>query len=67
MCEFCKEQFPIEMRYGKFAIRKVSNKHVIACQINKCPPFAACCSKNIRVEMLMEITYCPICGRKLLV
>ena len=65
MCEFCEEKFPIITHYGKFKIDKLSNKPVITCDLNKCPPFAVCSSKDINVEMVMEIAHCPICGRKL--
>nr|DAU76926.1 MAG TPA: Rad50 zinc hook motif [Caudoviricetes sp.] len=27
--------------------------------------FAVCSSKDMNVEMVMKIAYCPICGRKL--
>lgn len=65
MCEFCEGKFPITTHYGKFKIDKLSNKPVITCDLNKCPPFAVCSSKDMNVEMVMEIAYCPICGRKL--
>ena len=65
MCEFCEEKFPIITHYGKFKIDKLSNKHIITCDLNKCPSFATCSSKDMNVEMVMEIAYCPICGRKL--
>ena len=65
MCEFCEEKFPIITHYGKFEIDKLSNNHVITCDLNKCPPFATCSGKDINVEMVMRIAYCPICGRKL--
>lgn len=53
MCEFCEEKFPIVTHYGKFKIDKLSNKPVITCDLNKCPPFAACssiCDSNIEIE-----------------
>lgn len=65
MCEFCEEKFPVVTHYGKFKIDKLSNKPVITCDLNKCPTFAVCSSKDMNVEMVMEIAYCPICGRKL--
>ena len=65
MCEFCEEKFPVITHYGKFKIDKLSNKPVITCDLNKCPPFAACSSKDMNVEMVMEIAYCPMCGREL--
>lgn len=40
-------------------------KPVITCNLNKCPSFAVCSSKDMNVEMVMKIAYCPICGRKL--
>lgn len=51
--------------YGKFKIDKLSNTPVITCDLNKCPSFAVCSSKEMNVEMVMKIAYCPICGRKL--
>jgi hypothetical protein len=65
MCEFCEGKFPVITHYGKFKIDKLSNKPVITCDLNKCPPFAVCSSKDMNVEMVMEIAYCPICSRKL--
>ena len=54
MCEFCEEKFPVVTHYGKFKIDKLSNKPVITCDLNKCPPFAVCSSKDMNVEMAME-------------
>nr|DAP68945.1 MAG TPA: zinc ribbon protein [Caudoviricetes sp.] len=65
MCKFCEEKFPVITHYGKFKIDKLSNKPVITCNLNKCPSFAVCSSKDMNVEMVMKIAYCPICGRKL--
>nr|DAM69042.1 MAG TPA: Rad50 zinc hook motif [Caudoviricetes sp.] len=65
MCEFCEEKLPIITNYGKFKIDRLSNIHVITCNLNKCPPFATCSSKDMNVEMVMKISYCPMCGRKL--
>ena len=65
MCKFCDGKIPVITHYGKFKIDKLSNKPVITCDLNKCSPFAVCSSKDMNVEMAMEIAYCPICGRKL--
>lgn len=65
MCEFCEEKLPIITNYGKFKIDRLSNIPVITCDLNKCPPFATCSSKDMNVEMVMKVAYCPICGRKL--
>ena len=65
MCKFCDGKIPVITHYGKFKIDKLSNKPVITCGLNKCPPFAVCSSKDMNVETAMEIAYCPICGRKL--
>lgn len=65
MCKFCEEKFPVITHYGKFKIDKLSNTPVITCDLNKCPSFAVCSSKEMNVEMVMKIAYCPICGRKL--
>lgn len=65
VCEFCEEKFPVVTHYGKFKIDKLSNQPVITCELNKCPPFAVCSSKDMNVEMVMKIAYCPMCGRKL--
>ena len=58
MCEFCDGKFPVITHYGKFKIDKLSNKPVITCGLNKCPPFAVCSSKDMNVEMVMKIDYC---------
>lgn len=50
MCEFCEGKFPVITHYGKFKIDKLSNKPVITCDLNKCPPFSVCCSKDMNVE-----------------
>lgn len=65
MCKFYEENFPVITRYGKFKLDKLSNKPVITYDLNKCPSFAVCSSKDMNVEMVMKIDYCPICGRKL--
>lgn len=39
MCKFCEGKFPVITHYGKFKIDKLSNKPVITCDLNKCPPF----------------------------
>lgn len=65
MCKFCEEKFPVITHYGKFKIDKLSNKPVITCDLNKCPSFAVCSSKDMNVEMVMKISYCPMCGREL--
>ena len=65
MCEFCDGKFPVITHYGKFKIDKLSNKPVITCDLNKCPSFSVCSSKDMDVEMVMKIAYCHMCGRKL--
>ena len=62
---FARKKSPIVIHYGKFRIDKLSNQPVITCDLNKCPPFAVCSSKDMNVEMVMKINNCPICGRKL--
>ena len=38
MCEFCEEKIPIITHYGKFKIDKLSNKHIITCDLNNVRP-----------------------------
>lgn len=47
MCKFCEKKFPVITHYGKFKIDKLSNTSVITCDLNKCPSFAVCSSKEM--------------------
>lgn len=65
MCDFCKGKDVCKTAYGEFRIKKIGYMDVLQCSVDKCPPHSQCCNKEMNVEMAMQITFCPMCGRKL--
>ena len=65
MCEFCESKAEYKNHYGSFRISDFGKNKVIACEVDKCPPYVNCCSNHMKVFMEMTIKYCPICGREL--
>ena len=65
MCEFCDGKAEYKNHYGSFRISDFGKNKVIACKIDKCPPYVDCCCKDMNVFMEMLIKFCPMCGREL--
>ena len=65
MCEFCESKAEYKNHYGSFRISGFGKNKVIDCEIDKCPPYVNCCSKDMKVFMEMIIKFCPFCGREL--
>ena len=65
MCEFCESKVKYENHYGSFRISDFGKSKVISCEIDKCPPYVNCCSKDKKVFMEIKINFCPMCGREL--
>ena len=65
MCNFCEGKTSICSSYHKFHIGQLGSSYVLNCTLDKCPPHATCCNKDINVSGMMIVKYCPECGRKL--
>lgn len=69
-CEYCREltNSPREYQcgtYGRISLVKLGTKTLLITEINKCPKYAKCTSKEVPIKQGYEINYCPHCGEKL--
>lgn len=70
MCEYCREltDSPREYQrgtYGSLSLVKFGRKTLLIAEINKCPKYAKCTSKEVPIMQGYEINYCPNCGAKM--
>lgn len=71
MCDFCEKKYTsltsiyVDLKIDD-DIPFTDSVVLTAYNFNKrCPPFAKCCDKDVRVEIHFDIKFCPMCGKEL--
>ena len=67
-CEYCSgiETVIRESAYGKFYLLKDAiGGWCVKVNHTKCPPFGGCALKDMIINHLCKIKFCPMCGRDL--
>ena len=70
MCEYCRDltASPREYQhgtYGSISLVKFGIKTLLIAEMNKCPKYVKCTSKEVPIKQAYEINYCPNCGEKM--